>query len=297
MLNKKTITEVFELKGSMVPLVTPLKEDESVDTAAVERLMKFHKQNGTSAVVLFGTCGEGPALTDTAKENLLTSVTEHSQGLPVIAGIIETGTKKAAHAASWLSQKPIEGFLVMGATFINAATIDEHLNHFTAVASQTSLPIFLYNLPKKTGGQPIPLPVVQQLLERGVINGIKESSGDLDYLQSLLKLRNDFPKFKVCNGELRCAAEALRLGVDGLIMSVTNFDPASCNQMLCLAKEGNFDKAREIQLSFESILDQMPGNTSPAAKVKAVLGANGLCSAKCCGPVNALKSDYKIKMG
>jgi len=294
-LNKKNSTnKVFELKGSMVPLVTPLKEDESVDTAAVEKLMKFHKQNGTSAVVLFGTCGEGPALTDIAKENLLTSVIEHSQGLPIIAGIIEPGTKKAARAASWLSQKPIDGFLVMGATFINAATIDEHLNHFSAVASETSLPLFLYNLPKKTGGESIPLPVVQQLLEESVVSGIKESSGDLDYLQSLLKLRNDFPKFKVCNGELRCAAEALRLGVDGLIMSVTNFDPAACNQMLASAKAGGFEKARQIQLKFESILDEMPGNTSPAAKVKAILAANGLCSAKCCGPVNALKSDYKI---
>jgi len=295
MLNKKTGTnEAFELEGSIVPLVTPLGEDESVDTVALQKLIKYHKQNGTSAVMIFGTCGEGPALTDTAKENLLASITEHSEGLPIIACIIETGTNKAAQASRRLSQSSINGLLVMPATFVNATTINEHLNHFTAVASETTLPMFLYNLPKKTNGQPIPLPVVQQLLEKGIISGIKESSGDLDYLESLLKLRNDFPKFKVCNGELRCAVQALRKGVDGLIMSVTNIDPASCNEMLALAKAGDFDKTREIQFRFESIWDQMPVNASPAAKAKAVLAANGLCSARCCGPVNALKCEYKI---
>jgi len=274
----------FELRGSIVPLISPLKRDESLDVPALKRLVAYHREQGTDALFLLGTCGEGPCLSDTAKELVIETVLESAEDLPVLVGITETATRRAV---TWLQKalRPgISAFVIMPPIFQFAASSEEHVSHVRALAGSTDIPLILYNLPKKCGGQAVPLDAVQKLAGDGLITGIKDSLGDLDYIAGLLKIRDKIPGFRVMNGELKVACRALELGVDGLVMSYTNVAPDECLEMINCVKTGNIDKAEQLQKKFIAVWNSFPVSAGPAAKVKAILAGKGLCEPYCCAP-------------
>ena len=104
------------------------------------------------------------------------------------------------------------------------------VDHVRAIYNSTGKPIILYNFPLKTDGVVIPVEVIRHLRQENIIIGIKDSSGDLDYLSQLVALRDELGGLGVMNGELKKAYEALKLGVDGLVMSYTNVEPDKCRE-------------------------------------------------------------------
>ena len=283
------MTKPYELRGSVVPLISPLTWDEQIDTDALTRLMAFQKRHGTDGIFLLGTCGEGPCLTDASKERLLDAALERSNGLPILAGIVETGTRRAVEWARKADRLGISALVVVLPTFHLTKNVWETVAHVRAIAEAVETPLIMYNLPKKTGGVEVSIEAVQCLLEERMIIGIKDSSGDLDYFSRLLALRDVFPWFRVMNGELRRAAEALRRGADGLVMSYTNVEPDKCKLLIEAVRQEDFEQANLLQQRFLDTWKAFPSDASPAARVKAILAAHGFCKSLCCAPAASLE--------
>lgn len=277
----------FTLKGSVVPLVTPLTAKHELDTEALSRLLEFHRMNGTTAVFLLGTCGEGACLDDAVKLSLVKQVLKETP-LPVLAGIAETGTGRAVNWARIFRDTGVSAIVLMPPTFQFALSPEEHYSHVRSVADAVpGTPLILYNMPKKCGGA-IPVCAIEQIVKEGLICAIKDSSGDIPYIEELLRLRDRYRSFTVLNGELRTAAQALSLGVDGLVMSYTNVDPASCCALITTASDGKSELAAEMQAEFVATWNLFPPAASPVAKVKSILAGLGLCSTLCQAPTKAL---------
>jgi len=274
----------FILQGSIVPLITPLDKHEELDVAAVEKLVHFHVSKGTNAIFLLGTCGEGPSLTDAVKVQLIDTVLGMEEKLPVIVGLAETATKRTVELAGKLQRERIAAYVLLPPVFQFAGTVEEHLLHIRSVQKVLKSPLILYNLPKKNGGQLIPIEVVRILVEENLIIGIKDSSGDLDYIKKLLQIREAYPSFRVINGELRTAMDALKMGVDGLVMSYTNVDPVGCLELIQAVRLGKSERAHELQKEFLDRWSAFPPGVSFIAKVKSILNAKGLCQNYCCMP-------------
>lgn len=274
----------YTLHGSVVPIVSPLTAAEEIDLSAIQRLVAFHAAAGTDGLFVLGTCGEGPCLSDICKELMVHAVVQNAQGLPVLVGISETGTRRAVESAKRLAIPGVTALVVMPPTFQFAMTAEEHADHVQAIADAVEIPVIVYNLPKKTGGSALPVEAVRVLLERGSIIGIKDSSGDLEYIGALLQLREEFPNFGVMNGELKTAAAALRMGADGLVMSYTNIAPGQCKALIDAVRAGDDDRAEALQAEFLAVWGRFPATAGVTAKVKAILAALELCQPYCCGP-------------
>ncbi|MCC6681897.1 MAG: dihydrodipicolinate synthase family protein [Phycisphaeraceae bacterium] len=277
-----------DLSGSIVPLITPLLQNEDLDVAAIAKLVSFHQENGTKALFLLGTCGEGPCLTDPMKELLIDSVIAQNSDLPVLVGVTDMATRRAVIWAQKAARPGVSALVIMPPVFQFATTAAEHLAHVKAIADAVDIPLILYNLPKKCGNQAVALQAVHALAADGIVSGIKDSSGDLDYIAALLKIRESFPNFHVVNGELRTAKQALEMGADGLVMSYTNIAPDECVELMNAVRSGNIDRAAQLQEKFVAHWNTFPTEYSPAAKVKSILAARGLCKGYCCAPATNL---------
>ena len=279
----------FELGGVVVPLVSPLNEDEDIDVAAVSRLVEFHRNAGTNALFLLGTCGEGACLTDAAKMRMIDAVLAERGDLPVMVGVSETATRRAALWAGRAAKAGVDALVVLPPTFQFAMTAAEYVAHIRAVAGAVDLPVVAYNLPKKTGGMAIPVQAVRTLVSEGTIVGIKDSSGDVDNIRAMVRLRTEYPDFRVMNGDLKTVADALRAGVDGVVLSYANVDPAACRELLAAAGRGDDVRVDELQAELNDVWQSFPPTSCPAARAKAILAAMGLCDARACGPSETLE--------
>ncbi len=287
-IHSEDISRPFELSGSVVPLVSPLLANEDIDTAAVKRLVKFHKVNGTDAIFVLGTCGEGACLKDSAKIQMVEASLDAAEDIPIVVGVAETSTQRAIHWVELVTTKRPTALVVLPPLFQFASSVDEHVRHVQEIFKATELPLILYNLPKKTGGHAIPMEAVRILLEKEIVVGIKDSSGDIDYFRSLISLRKEFPSFRIMNGELTCAAIAMTFGADGLVMSYTNVDPVGCSQIIAASKTDDAEKVQSLQAEFLEVWGSL-SDAVPAAKAKSILTAMGLCAPICCKPVKDLK--------
>ena len=288
MYNDMTTTP-FHLRGSVVPLITPLTTDEEIDIKAFDGLLQFQRELGTDAIFLMGSCGEGPCLTDDARQTVLDSVLALEQTLPIFVGVSEPATRRAVQWAVQAARKEVTALVVMLPTFHWNKSADEMVDHFRAIYDSTGKPIILYNFPLKTDGVAIPVEVIRHLRQENIIIGIKDSSGDLDYLSQLVALRDELGGLGVMNGELKKAYEALKLGVDGLVMSYTNVEPDKCREMIQAVQKKDFERAQAIQQRMVQAWNTFDATVNPVMKVKAILAARGLCEPICCAPVRPIE--------
>jgi 4-hydroxy-tetrahydrodipicolinate synthase len=279
----------FVLRGSVVPLITPLDADEQLDVAAVDRLVAFQRDQGTDALFLLGSCGEGPCLIDPVRQALVERVLGLMAGLPVLVGVAETATKRALSAARTAARAGVDALVLMMPIFHWLKNPLEMIDHTQAVYDATGKPIILYNFPGKTDGVAIPPDIVGKLREKGIIIGIKDSSGDMAYLQKLISLRQQVGGLGVMNGEMRTAYDALRLGADGLVMSYTNVEPDKCRELIAAVQAGDYARGEALQKRMMTAWNEFAPTVNPVMKVKSILGARGLCRPVCCAPVRHIE--------
>lgn len=282
----------FKLTGSIVPLVTPMTVDGNIDVDAVRSLVKFQINNGTNAIFLFGTCGEGDFLNRKHKELMIKEVFKCIAGsnLSVLIGVDGENTDEVLEqknilkgASALVIRPPVYSF-----TSENSLRYSEHVK---VISGSLNLPIILYNYPKASVNTFIPVEIIKELIISASVVGIKDSSGDIEFLNQLIMLKREHPDFGVINGELRLAAKALSSGVDGLAMSFTNIDPRACIDMMAASKDGDTARVGQFQRSFVDLWDCFPSQSPPFSKVKALLSGLGYCKPYCCDSDKNIEPD------
>jgi 4-hydroxy-tetrahydrodipicolinate synthase len=258
-------------KGSGVALVTPFHTDGSIDLQALRQLVQLQIDGGTDFLVVQGTTGESPTLSQDEKRLVLDTVLEQNNGrLAVVYGI---GGNNTAGLAALFQNLPsgVDGILSVS-PYYNKPIQKGIVAHFKQVASYTDLPIILYNVPGRTGSN-MSVETTLELAELPNVVAVKEASGNMEQIMDIIRQRK--PGFGVLSGDDNLTMPLIAAGADGVISVVANAFPERFSQMvhasmasdLTLAKAAHYDLFNVTKMFFE---EGNPGG------VKVALAARGL---------------------
>lgn len=210
-------------RGSLVAIVTPMREDGAVDYAGLDRLLDFHLSQGTHGIVAAGTTGEASTLDVDEHLAVVAHIVRVVAGrIPVIAGTGANATAEAITLTQAAAQVGADACLIV-TPYYNKPTQEGLFQHFSAIASATTAPIILYNVPSRTACDMLPETVARLARVRGIV-GIKEATGDVDRARMIRSLCP--PEFALYGGDDATAIALGLLGAAGVISVTANVAPA-----------------------------------------------------------------------
>jgi 4-hydroxy-tetrahydrodipicolinate synthase len=230
-------------KGSIPALITPMREDGSLDLTAWDRLLDFHLAEGSDAVVVGGTTGESPTV---AADELSTLIgrakTRVADRMPVIAGSGGNSTSRSVALSRAAVEAGADALLVV-TPYYKRPTQEGLYRHFTAIADAAGAPVILYNVPSRTSCDLLP-ETVARLAAHPQIIGIKEATGDVARGEALRRLCPE--DFLLLSGDDPTAVALMRIGARGVISVTANVVPRAMHDVCALALAGRFDEAAAL---------------------------------------------------
>ena len=215
--------------GAGVAIVTPFKEDESIDYDRLDELIDFHCENGTDSIVICGTSGEAATMTEREHMECVKFTVERTKGrIPVIAGTGSNCTKTAMELSKEAAGYGADGVLVV-TPYYNKATQKGLYQHFKAVADAVDVPVILYNVPSRTGCNIEPETVVKLCTEVENIVGVKEASGNISQVAKLMSLAKG--KVDLYSGNDDQIVPLLSIGGKGVISVLSNVAPRQTHEI------------------------------------------------------------------
>lgn len=272
--------------GVCTALVTPFL-DGKVNYPMLEQLLLRQMEAGIKAVVIAGTTGESPTLSDEEKINLFRRAKEYvGERMIVIAGTGSNDTHHAVALAVAAQESGADALLVVS-PYYNKATPDGLKTHYTAIAGSVHIPIIIYNVPSRTGLD-IPVSVYKCLAQLPNVAGVKEATADIG---KILHIRAQCPEdFRIWSGNDSMTVPILSLGGSGVISVVSNVLPEQMRSMTDAALDGDFDTASSLQCTMVPWTDFLSGEVNPIP-VKAVLKRMGFDCGICRLPLTPLTTN------
>lgn len=282
----------MELKGVYPAMVTPFTPDEKVDKAAYRRVVRYCLDGGVHGVVVLGTTGEFPAMTDAMRQDAIETALDEIKGrVPVLIGCGDTSTRKTIVQVKAAAATKADGVLVAMPYYypLDQAAV---ARHFQAVADASALPVVLYNFPQMTKTAIAP-DTIEKLAAHPNIIGVKDSSGDFVTMQRFLALTAG-QDFAVMAGNPALGLSGYLLGVKGGIFAGCSLVPKLCADVYNAFSRGDLAAATELQKS-ASLIPLMGGFGPAPAVIKFVLSKLGVCDATVSAPLGlAPGQDEKI---
>ena len=230
-------------QGSIVALVTPMHEDGSLDEASLRKLIEFHINEGTDALVAMGTTGESATLNEKEHCHVIRQVVDMVAGrIPVIAGTGANSTSEAIDLTRCAEEAGADACLLV-TPYYNKPTQEGLILHYKAIAEAVDIPQILYNVPGRTACNMLP-ETVAQLKDVSNIVGVKDATGDMAVGKALIDLSDD--NFAVYSGDDATACQLILMGAKGSITVTGNVAPAKNHQMCEKALSGDADGAKAI---------------------------------------------------
>ena len=265
------------LKGMGVALVTPFKEDGSVDYDALLRLVDYQLQNGTDFLCVLGTTAETPTLTQEEKEKVKRVVIDRVNGrLPILLGVGSNSTQAVVDSVKNDDMTGVDALLVV-VPYYNKPSQEGIYQHYKAVAEATELPIVLYNVPGRTGVNMTAETTLRLANDFENIVAIKEASGNIAQMDEIIK--NKPEGFDVISGDDGITFPLITLGAVGVISVLGNAFPREFSRMTQLALEGDYVNALPIHHQFAEMCNLLFVDGNPAG-VKAMLSIMGMVENK-----------------
>ena len=280
--------------GSMVALVTPMREDGAIDDDSLARLVEFHIAEGTDAIVAVGTTGESATLDEAEHCELIRRTVELAAGrIPVIAGTGANSTTEAIDLTRCAMKAGADACLLV-TPYYNKPTQEGLFQHHRAVAEAVPIPQILYNVPGRTACDMLP-ETVERLAQISNIIGLKEATGDLERARELLDRCGD--RIDLFSGDDATAREFMLMGGRGVISVTANVAPQAMHQMAEAAIAGRREEAEAIDARLAALHQALFVESNPIP-VKWALAEMGLIppgirlpltplSAACQAPVRA----------
>jgi len=230
-------------QGSMVALVTPMQSDGGVDFDSLKKLVEFHVDNQTDAIVAVGTTGESATLDEAEHCEVISKTVEYSAGrVPVIAGTGANSTREAINLTRCAAKAGANACLLV-TPYYNKPTQEGLYRHYAAIAEAVDIAQILYNIPGRTCCDMQPETVARLAKIENII-GIKEGTGDLARLRKIIELCDG--DFEVYSGDDASAMEAILSGARGDISVTANLAPKQMHDMCTAALHGEREKAEAL---------------------------------------------------
>jgi 4-hydroxy-tetrahydrodipicolinate synthase len=259
-------------QGTGTAIITPFKSDGSVDEKALRRLVDFQIDGGVDMLLPCGTTGEGATLDDNETDRVAQIVIEQSgRRVPVIVGAGTNSTARAVQMTKRAKKVGADGVLSVG-PYYNKPTQQGYFEHFKAVVEADDIPVIVYNVPGRTGGN-IEAKTMLRLAEIRNIVAVKEASGNLGQIMEII---GDAPgDFRVLAGDDALALAIIALGGDGVVSVVSNEAPKMMSSMIDAALGGDLTTARELHYKLLPLMNANFIESNPIP-VKAVLAMMGM---------------------
>ncbi len=264
-------------KGSGVALVTPFTESMEVDYEQLRKLVDYHVEHKTDAIIVCGTSGE--SATQTVEEHLecISVVAEQANGrIPVIAGTGSNDTVTAVELSQEAAKCGVDG-LLMVTPYYNKCTQNGLIKHYSTVAEKVSTPIIMYNVPSRTGCNILPATAVKLAKEVESIVAIKEASGNISQVAELAHLADGC--IDIYSGNDDQILPLMSLGGIGVISVTANIIPDDTHDLCQKFFDGDFEGARELQLKAIDLCKALfcEVNPIPVKKATELMGlTNGV---------------------
>lgn len=256
--------------GSGVAIITPLLPDGGVNLDAFGKLIEFHIQEGTDAIIVCGTTGEPSTMSAEEKREAISFCVKQVNGrVPVVAGTGGNNTKQSI-ADSVAAQELGADALLLVTPYYNKCTQGGLVAHFFAVADAVNIPMILYNVPSRTGVNILPA-TMKKLSEHPRIVGIKEASADITQITETARL---CPDIDLYSGNDDHVLSLLALGGKGVISVVANVAPRDTHEMVAAFLRGDIAESRRLQFKLNPLTASLFTEVNPIP-VKAACGLLG----------------------
>lgn len=243
----------FDVKGSMVALITPLKEDGSINFEKLEELLEFHISKKTDAILVLGTTSESPTFSAEEDFEIVKRSVEVCKGrVPLIANAGSNCTRTSFEKAKRFTDAGVDCLLCIS-PYYNKANKTGLYHHIADVADSVDIPVIVYNIPGRTGIN-IPVDVMTELAKHNNIAGVKEATGDMSYVAKLAKATRDMD-FNIWSGNDDITVPMMALGGSGCISVWANLQPEKTVEMTHAFLEGNTQRAIDMQIEYMTLIN------------------------------------------
>jgi 4-hydroxy-tetrahydrodipicolinate synthase len=282
-----------DLIGTGVALVTPFKDDLSVDYDALKTIVDFNIENGTNYLVIMGTTGESVTVTKSEKKEIIRFISEVNHGrLPLVLGI---GGNHTADVITEIKNTDLSNItaLLSVSPYYSKPTQEGIYQHFKAISEASPIPIILYNVPGRTSKNMLPETTLRLANDFKNIVAVKEAGNNTQQYLELIKDKPD--DFLVISGDDDLALGIVLAGGAGVISVLGQAFPKDFARMIQLGLEGNAKEAYRLHFNFMDITSMIFEENNPAG-IKAVFNGIGLCNDIVRLPLVSASDDLKSRI-
>lgn len=263
-----------KFRGTGVAIVTPFKNDSSIDFAALGRVVNHVINGGVNYIVVMGTTGESVTLSKDEKKAIISYVAEvNAARIPLVIGIGGNCTQEIINSVRHSNLTGVDGILSV-APYYNKPNQRGLFEHFKAIATSSPVPVIMYNVPGRTCSNITSETCLKLANECENIVAVKEASGDIAQIMRIIKGKPD--NFSVISGDDMLTIPVIASGGSGVISVLANAFPAVTCELVSNALKSNYKSARELQLRYLEMTELLFIEGNPAG-VKAMLSIMNLC--------------------
>jgi 4-hydroxy-tetrahydrodipicolinate synthase len=263
-----------KFRGTGVAIITPFKNDSSIDFAALGRVVNHVISGGVNYIVALGTTGESVTLTKDEKSALISYVVEAIDNrVPLVVGIGGNNTQEVINSIRHSDLTGIDGILSVS-PYYNKPSQKGLFEHFKAIATCSPIPVILYNVPGRTASNISSDTCLELAHECENIIAVKEASGDISQIMRIIKGKPE--NFSVISGDDTMMIPVIASGGVGVISVLANAFPAQCSEIINHSLKNNFKAAREIQFRYMEMIDLLFTEGNPSG-VKAMMNIMNIC--------------------
>ncbi|MDT7887012.1 MAG: 4-hydroxy-tetrahydrodipicolinate synthase [Thermoproteota archaeon] len=263
--------------GVITALVTPFKEDYSLDLEALRENVRFQIENGVHGLVPLGTTGESPTIKEEERKLIIKTVVDEVNGkIPVIVGTGTYSTEEAVRLSKEAQDLGADGLLVV-APYYNKPTQEGLYLHFKAISEAVDLPIIVYNIPGRTGVN-VEVQTLVRLSQFDNIVAVKEASGNLAQVMDIIEALGD--RITVLSGDDNLTLPIMALGGKGVISVISNLLPKPMVEFVEAALKGDFKKAKELHYHLLPLFKAAFIETNPIP-IKTMMNLVGMKAGPC----------------
>lgn len=278
-------------RGSGVALITPFTNDDRVDFEKLGKLLDYHLENSTDAIIINGTTGESATLTDEEKVEIIKfTVDRVNKRVPVIAGTGSNNTKHAIEMSKKANELGVDGLLVV-TPYYNKGNENGIYEHYRLIAEAVSCPIILYTVPSRTGVN-LSINLLKKLSQIDNIVAIKEASGNISYAGEIAR---EVPELDIYSGNDDMTIPLMSLGAIGVISVSANIIPKIVHNMCMEFLEWDIERARTLQLEYNSLVDSLFIEVNPVP-IKEAMNYLGYEVGKCRLPLGEMMEENREKL-
>jgi 4-hydroxy-tetrahydrodipicolinate synthase len=280
-------------KGVFTAIITPFKEDGSLDEECLKKLIDFNIESGVSGIVPCGTTGESPTLSHDEHDRVIELTVKHvNKRVPVIAGTGSNSTAEAIRLTKHAEEAGADACLLVN-PYYNKPTQEGLYRHFKAIADAVKIPCIVYNIKGRTAVN-VETPTLMRLIKDcNNIVAVKEASGNINQMKEVIAQRPE--GFSVLSGDDNITLELIKAGGNGVISVASNIVPDRMVAMVKAALDGNFDEAEKLNNVLAPLFEAEFIETNPIP-MKAALAMKGMCEEVYRLPMCELRPENKEKL-